>query len=189
MSFFRIVGIILGLSGAIILVSLLNGLYWIAKVALWLLQGTPVATRATQGPLQTQEASQEDLQSSAERKYQICFSFDWSCDSPFWSNDDLAYAKFGSPIRPEALGLSTQTSGTAYALADWHNTALNWTHPLDPGPWRQEECDRFNAAVDALLATVRAELGEEFEVVDRQGRYGEDPDLDRYLADPKGFRR
>ncbi|MBW4421090.1 MAG: hypothetical protein KME13_17945 [Myxacorys californica WJT36-NPBG1] len=125
-----------------------------------------------------------------ERQYQIRFFYDWGCDSPFWCDNDAARVKFDvGLIEPEALGLSIQTSERIRALAEWHDTALNWTYPPDPGPWRQEECDRFNAAVDALLETIRAELSEEYELIDRQWRASEDPDLDRYLADPEGFRR
>jgi hypothetical protein len=117
------------------------------------------------------------------------FFYDWGCDSPFWCGNDVARAKFDvGSIEPEALGLSTQTSERIRALAQWHDTALNWTYPSAPSPWRQQECERFNAAVDSLLETVRAELSEEYELIDRQWRASEDLDLDQYLADPEGFR-
>lgn len=113
---------------------------------------------------------------------QIRFFYDWCVDSPFWCGNDVARDKFDvGPIEPEELGLSIQTSERVRALAKWHDTALNWTYPSDPGPWRQEECDRFNAAVDSLLETVRAELSEEYELIDRQWRASEDPDLDRHI--------
>lgn len=128
--------------------------------------------------------------SSTARSYQIRFFYDWGCDSPFWCGNDAAIAKFDvGPIDPEALGLSAQTAKAVRALAAWHNTALNWDYPPDPGRWRQEECDRFNAAVDALLVTIRAELSGSYELIDRQPRLSEDSDFDRYLADPKSFRR
>jgi hypothetical protein len=59
----------------------------------------------------------------------------------------------------------------------------------DPGPWPQAECDRFNAAALALFEQVAAKLGEEFAVINAQQPVHEDPDLDAYLQDPKGFRR
>jgi len=40
-----------------------------------------------------------------------------------------------------------------------------------------------------LLAAIRAELGADYEVADEFGEVHEDPDLDAYLANPKGFRR
>jgi hypothetical protein len=70
----------------------------------------------------------------------------------------------------------------------WHRASLNWDYPPDPGPWRQPECDRFNAAAAKLLTDIRVELGPTFEVINRQDKMVEDPDLDAYLADPKGFR-
>ena len=169
----------------------------IAMIIFVMLKGCERLIKALESCLQrmeqvpeTGETTYEKLQPSVERRYQIRFFHDWGCDSPFWCGNDAARAKFDvGPIQPEALGLSAQTSEQVYALAEWNNTGLNWDHPPDPGPWRQEECDRFNAAVDALLEVVRAELGEEYEILDEEHRASEDPDLDRYLADPKGFQR
>jgi len=165
---------------ASLIVLMIHGLSWMFKTVQSLLQRKVVAKRV----------SREETELSTKHKYQIRFFYDWGCDSPFWCSNDATRAKFDvGPIEPETLGLSIQTSETVRALAKWHDTALNWDYPPDPGPWRQEECDRFNAAVDSLLKTIRAELSEEYEIIDRQGRYYEDPDLDRYLAAPKGFRR
>jgi hypothetical protein len=71
---------------------------------------------------------------------------------------------------------------------DWHDQALNWEYPPDPGPWRQDECERFNQAAKDLLITVRQELGDHFEVIDELVEETEDPDLDAYLRDPKAFK-
>ncbi|HEX2091878.1 MAG TPA: hypothetical protein VHG28_05715 [Longimicrobiaceae bacterium] len=123
-------------------------------------------------------------------RYRIRFFYDWGVDTPFWCGNDAAYEKFDvGPIEPEHLGLSARTCERVRKLAVWHDTALNRDYPPDPGPWRQGECDRFNAAVDDLLRAVRSELSEEYELVDEQARFREDPDLDAYLADPRGFRR
>lgn len=117
-----------------------------------------------------------------QRQYQVRFFYDWGCDSPFWCGNDAAIAKFGvGSIEPEELELSTQTSKRIRALAKWHDTALNWAHPSAPGPWRQAECDRFNTAVESLLETVRAELSEEYEIIDRQWR------ALVFLIQPEGF--
>lgn len=165
---------------ASIIVLMIHGFSWMFKTVQSLLQRKVVTNRV----------SREEAEPSTEHKYQIRFFYDWGCDSPFWCGNDAARAKFDvGPIEPETLGLSIQTSETVRALAKWHDTALNWDYPPDPGPWRQEECDRFNVAVDSLLETIRTELSEEYEIIDRQGRYYEDPDLDRYSADPMNFRR
>ena len=60
---------------------------------------------------------------------------------------------------------------------------------VQPGPWRQAECDRFNADVGEMVADLSRELGSEFKVINRQQPMVEDPDLDAYLADPKWYRR
>jgi hypothetical protein len=77
----------------------------------------------------------------------------------------------------------------ANELMEWHDQALNWEYPPDPGPWRQEECERFNQAAKDLLADVRQELGKQFEVIDEFVEEKEDPELDAYLQDPKSFKR
>lgn len=121
-------------------------------------------------------------------RYIIRYWFDWQAGC-FWSANDETRERFGYPIVPEALPLSTETIKRVYALMDWHDQALNWDYPPDPGPWRQDECDRFNQAAKELLETVCKELGEDFEVLDRFDEIVEDPDLDVYLRDPKGFKR
>lgn len=87
------------------------------------------------------------------------------------------------------LPLSAEALRRCVELSAWHDTSLNQAYPPDPSPWRQPECDRFNEAVDHLLAAIRAELGEQFEVTNEQPRTVEDPDLGAYLVDPMRFRR
>lgn len=121
-------------------------------------------------------------------RYLIRYWFDWRAGC-LWSADDETRECFGNPIAPEALPLSVATVKRANALMDWHDQALNWDYPPDPGPWRQDECERFNQAAKELLETVRKELGEGFEIIDRFVEEEEDPDLDAYLRNPKGFKR
>jgi len=121
-------------------------------------------------------------------RYKIRFFFDWQC-TPFWSGNDEARERFDYPIQPEKLPLSQENIKKTYELSNWHDEALNWEYPPDPGPWRQDECNRFNAAANQLFESVHAELGEEFELVNEQRELNEDPDLDEYLKNPKEFRR
>jgi hypothetical protein len=124
-------------------------------------------------------------------KYKLRFFFEWG-GGCLWPGDTAATSDFGyGPLdAPDTnLPLSTETVRRCGELAVWHDTSLNWAYPPDPGPWRQPECDQFNDAVRHLLATIRAELGDQFEVIDQQPQAVEDPDLDVYLADPQGFRR
>ncbi|GLV60203.1 hypothetical protein KDH_70250 [Dictyobacter sp. S3.2.2.5] len=123
-----------------------------------------------------------------EAQYIIRYWFEWAAEC-FWSVNDAARERFGYAIIPEALPLSAQTIELVNELISWHDHALNWEYPPDPGPWRQEECDRFNQAARNLLATIRQELGEQFEVIDDFVEEVEDPELDAYLQDPQGFVR
>jgi hypothetical protein len=109
-----------------------------------------------------------------------------------WAGDEAtseALAGGVSYIDLRSLPLSADTIRQLEQLCQWYQGSLNWEYPPDPGPWRQEECDRFNAAVHALLPTVIAELGDDFEVTDAQRPAVEDPDLDEYLKDRMGFHR
>lgn len=117
------------------------------------------------------------------------YFFDWGADHCLWSANDPARKTFGYPADPDLLPLSTRTRAEIGRMCAWHDNSLNWEYPPDPGPWRQDECDRFNAAAHALLRAIRQDLGPEFEVVDEFRELQEDADLDAYLQDRKGFRR
>jgi hypothetical protein len=125
-------------------------------------------------------------------KYVLRFFLEWG-GGCLWPGNDMAYRELGlgpyDLLEPSPLTLSAATLERCRLMAAWHDTSLNWDYPPDPGPWRQPECERFNAAVAELLADIRQELGPEFEVIDRQTLCAEDPDLDAYLTDPNGFRR
>lgn len=125
-------------------------------------------------------------------KYILRFFVEWRGGCLWAGNDaarrDLEYGPYDlqDPCR---LPLAAATLDRCRKIAEWHDRSLNWQSPPDPGPWRQPECDSFNAAVTALIADIGRELPPEFEVSDEQVPCVEDPDLDAYLADPKGFRR
>jgi hypothetical protein len=99
-------------------------------------------------------------------KYVLRFWFEWLTHTAFWPASDVARAAFGiGPNAVEKLPLSATTRERAREVATWHDLALNWDSPADPGPSDQEECDRFNAAVADLFREVIREVGEAFEVV------------------------
>jgi hypothetical protein len=119
-------------------------------------------------------------------RYKIRFWFEWR-GGCFWSANKEALERFGYPICPERLPLSPETVARAKELGAWHDTALNWDYPPDPGPWRQEECDRFNSAAKEFFEVVSEELGDEFELVNEQDEINEHPDLDEYLMNPNAY--
>ena len=136
------------------------------------------------------EFGSQDL--AGQARYELRFFCEWR-GGCLWPGNDAASRDFDvgpyDSLDPCPLPLSLATLERCRRLIEWHDTSLNWEYPPDPGPWRQSECDRFNAAVLELLMDIRRELGAEFEVLNRQTAVVEDPDLDAYLADPKGFRR
>ena len=129
---------------------------------------------------------------TGQAMYELRFFCEWG-GGCLWPGNDAVRHDFGlgpyDLLDPCPLPLSAATRERCARLTEWHDTSLNWDYPPDPGPWRQAECDRFNAAASELLADIRQELGTGFEVVNDQDPVAEDPDLDAYLADPKGFRR
>jgi hypothetical protein len=93
----------------------------------------------------------------------------------------------GNPADPARLPLSPATAARIHAMCTWYQEALNWDYPPDPGPWRHEECDRFNREAAILLEAVRGELGDGFKVIDVHSEQREDPRLEEYLRDPTAY--
>ncbi|HEY2840770.1 MAG TPA: hypothetical protein VGJ26_16555 [Pirellulales bacterium] len=125
------------------------------------------------------------------QKYVLHYYFEWT-GGCLWSGCDASSRDFGVGPLDEAdfqLPLSSEIRQRCQELGEWHDTALNWDYPPDPGPWRQPECDRFNSAARALLADLRQELGEQFEIIDKQDELVEDPNLDAFLKNPDWVRR
>lgn len=124
--------------------------------------------------------------------YVIRFGCEWGAGC-LWPENDAAYEAFDLgpyDLRESCpLPLSQATLQRCRDLDMWHRQSLNLDSTVQPGPWRQAECDRFNTAVIELVVSLQNELGPEFEVINRQGLLAEDPDLDEYLANPNTFRR
>ncbi|MER6983551.1 hypothetical protein ABT317_43035 [Streptomyces carpinensis] len=92
-------------------------------------------------------------------------------------------------VDPDRLPISRILRDELKSLVARYDTSLNWDYPPDPGPWREAECREFNEAVHRTLGRLRAELGPSWQIHDEFDELHEDPDLDRYLADPAGFVR
>ena len=123
-------------------------------------------------------------------KTRLKFMWDWQVSWPLWPADQEAVSRLGvGPIDPATLGLPTSLIEKFDRLSAWHDTALNWSYPPGPGPWRQEECERFNSASKSAFEKAATLLHDHFEVAYAHREEREDPDLDSYLADPTQFRR
>ena len=117
------------------------------------------------------------------------FFFDAGSGGVLWPTGLPDQQAWGYPVRLDALPISPALRDDLVRIAEWYDASLNWDYPPDPGPWREPECHTFNAAVRRAVNQLRAELGAEWEIADDFDELHEDPDLDRYLADPAGFRR
>jgi hypothetical protein len=127
---------------------------------------------------------------SAAPIYTARFFFEWGSGGVcLWGADERTTATFGYAIENARLPLSPATILLLDELCSEHDGALNWHYPPDPGPWRQPQCDSFNARTAAAFATLIGELGPAWEVIDAFESLVEDPDLDRYLADPQALSR
>src|SRR5438132_957303 len=103
------------------------------------------------------------------RKYRLRFFFDFGSGSRcLWSDNPAARERFEYCVELRELSLSPETVAQAEQIGRWFDQSLNWEYPPNPGPWRQEECDRFNRAAEQLMLKIRLELGDEFDVVGQQ---------------------
>jgi hypothetical protein len=116
------------------------------------------------------------------------FFFDAGSGGVLWLTDTQDQEVWGNPARLEALPISATLRDELDRLIERYDTSLNWDYPPDPGPWREPECLAFNTAVRRALDRLRLELGDGWVLADGFREKHEDPDLDRYLADPTGFR-
>lgn len=124
-----------------------------------------------------------------KEKYQLSFFFDYGTETCLWCRNQKAYDKFSVHIDLDKLPLSEKTKAKIYELDDMFYDSLNWESPADPGPWRQDMCEKFNFSARELYEQIAQELGDEFEVFYDFNDLKEDPDLEAYLKNPQEFRR
>jgi hypothetical protein len=115
------------------------------------------------------------------------FFFDPGSGAVLWAVTSEDRDAGGHPVDLDRLPISRPLRDELDCLVARYDTSLNWDHPLDPGPWREAECRRFNEAVRQALGRLRTELGPAWQIHDEFDEVHQDPDLDRYLADPTGF--
>jgi hypothetical protein len=121
-------------------------------------------------------------------RYQARFFRDWS-SGWLWADSGETHRVFGYAVDHHQLGLPSALSEELDRLSSWHDRSLNASNPDYPSPFRQQECDAFNQAVAAAFTQLCAQLGDSWDLVDETRELAEDPELDRYLSDPKTFRR
>lgn len=123
------------------------------------------------------------------------FFFDYGAGGCLWAGDEATLAHLdvgpvdastfdveGRVSRRSPLELSEVAQTLRDRLDFQHSRYLNPIYPPDPSLWSQTLCDQFNDDVDRLLAILRVELGNQYEIRDEQIRYMEDPELGEYLT-------
>ncbi len=98
--------------------------------------------------------------------YLFRYFFDAGAGVCLWAANDAARERFDYPIELVDLPISENLRRFLYHLTAWYDTSIDWNCPPDPSPWTQDEADRFNHAAKHGLARLRAELGNDFEIVD-----------------------
>jgi hypothetical protein len=106
-----------------------------------------------------------------------------------WMQSLEGQERWNNPADLDLLPISQPLRDELERLIDWYDTSMNWDYPPDPGPWREPECERFNRAVHMALSRLREELGAGWNIVNGFHDMHEDPDLERYLANPRAFWR
>ncbi|MFI8854090.1 hypothetical protein [Streptomyces sp. 891-h] len=117
------------------------------------------------------------------------FFFDAGSGGVLWAMTPEDRDAWGYPVDLDRLPISPTLRDELESLVALYDTSLNWSCPPDPGPWREAECRQFNVAVRQTVGRLRTELGPSWQIYDEFFELHEDPDLDRYLANPAKFRR
>ncbi|WP_382464708.1 hypothetical protein ACFIN9_00130 [Streptomyces noursei] len=117
------------------------------------------------------------------------FFFDAGSGVVLWAATPEDREVWGYAIDLDRLPISRDLRDGLSRLIVRYDMSLNRDYPPDPGPWREADCRNFNEAVSQALGRLRTELGAAWQIHDEFHPLHEDPDLDRYLADPAGFVR
>ncbi len=103
-------------------------------------------------------------------RYVLRFLFDAGSETCLWAVNEEARKRFGdSWVDLEALPLAAETLGRLSALVERYDESIDWDDPAGPSPWTPANRQEFAAEARAVLALLRSELGDEFEVVDDSG--------------------
>lgn len=121
-------------------------------------------TGSAQQPPEGPVSADAGVAAPAPPRFRIKLMFEWGGGGCLWCDNDAALAAFDVGPIEDRLPLSEETRRRLDELSAWHDTALNWDYPPDPGPWTPEEEARFERAAAEILEQVRAELGPAFQV-------------------------
>jgi len=99
--------------------------------------------------------------------YRLRYFFDPGAGICLWAGNDAAESRFGSAIDPQSLPLPENTWRRVAYLCAWYDTRIDWSYPPNPSTWDFAEEERFKSEAQRLLALLREQLGQEFEIEDK----------------------
>jgi hypothetical protein len=90
--------------------------------------------------------------------------FEWG-GGCVWCGNEATYTLYDVGNIEDKLPISESLRTEFLRLSVWHDKALDWSNPTAPGPWGQEEFERFDRAAIAAATQLQNELGSDYEVV------------------------
>ena len=106
-------------------------------------------------------------------KYELLLMFEWR-GGCLWCLNDAAREAFDVGPVEDRIGLTEEILTKMDKLTEWHDTALNWDYPPDPGPWQKAEYEAFDIAALEIMYEVKKCLGPKFRVFyDKLGYFEE----------------
>lgn len=121
-----------------------------------------------------------------EPLYEGYFDVEFGVGAVVWIYDSDIQPQWGNLVRlddpEEGLPISEGLRQETERLGSWYENSLGGEgEPLSP--WRQDECDRFNADALAAFYRVRDEIAPTWVIECMLSLKYEDPRLDRELAE------
>ena len=120
------------------------------------------------------------------QKYRVCFFFDYGAGGCLWADNELTRQTFGlGPVDYAIAKKMNKPDTTTLQLIDsldiWH--VWYYKNNLPTGVlFQQTDFGKFNKALDTLLASLRQQLEDEFEIIDSQERFIQSDMVEEYQA-------
>jgi hypothetical protein len=106
------------------------------------------------------------MSSSAKYRFRHFFSpGSGVCLWPAASSTELAY---GLPTDHWKLPITENLKYKLQHIISWYDTSIDWFYPPDPSPWSPEEREQFVRKSGEVLALLKSELGEKYEILDER---------------------
>lgn len=97
-------------------------------------------------------------------KYLFSFGFDYG-EECFWACNRKATAKFDYGSNVDQFPLSDKTKLRVRELGRGYRTCLDWSNPGGESPWSEADWILFNKTESQLVADIRRELGDDYEIL------------------------